>query len=171
MKNSLIIPYTLCFCIIDDSILMLYRNNPPNQYLWNGIGGKIEPGEAVKESLYRESFEEAGVDFSNVRVQYTGVVCWNSSDNALKGMYCFFAFLPSSYYFVEEKKTREGILAWKKHSWVVDANNKEVVSNISQFLPMMWSEKQQFLYRCFYVNHILQHLTVETLPKKYNVTI
>jgi hypothetical protein len=37
--------YTLCFLTRGDQVLMLHRRRPPNQGLWNGVGGRLEPGE------------------------------------------------------------------------------------------------------------------------------
>ena len=39
--------YTLCFLTRGDHILMLHRRRPPNQGLWNGVGGRIEVGELL----------------------------------------------------------------------------------------------------------------------------
>ena len=43
------IPYTTCFVRCGESVLMLLRNRPPNAGLWNGVGGKISPGETPLE--------------------------------------------------------------------------------------------------------------------------
>ncbi len=48
------LPYTICFCLHDDQVLMLYRSNPPNAGLWNGLGGKIETGETPLSNIHRE---------------------------------------------------------------------------------------------------------------------
>lgn len=167
---TLTIPYTICFCLIGDLVLLLYRNSPPNQYLWNGIGGKIEMGESVATSLFREIDEESEIDLSGTDVRYTGVVCWNTLDNRLKGMYCFVVVLPDLYYFPEEKQTREGILAWKELAWVFAESNTLVVSNIPRFLPSMLTQEEPRLYRCWYRDTYLQEVSAEKLPRKYVIS-
>ncbi len=56
------LPYTICFCLRDDLVLMLYRSNPPTAGLWNSLGGKIETGETPLSSIHREVIEEATID-------------------------------------------------------------------------------------------------------------
>jgi len=56
------LPYTICFCLRDDLVLMLYRSNPPTAGLWDGLGGKIETGETPLSSIQREVIEEATID-------------------------------------------------------------------------------------------------------------
>ena len=55
--------FTVCFLFRNEDILMLLRNKPPNQGLWNGVGGHIELGESPYESCLREVKEEAGFSF------------------------------------------------------------------------------------------------------------
>ena len=39
---------------------MLHRRRPPNQGLWNGVGGRIEAGEPPLAACLREVQEETG---------------------------------------------------------------------------------------------------------------
>jgi len=165
--NITSIPYTLCFCIISDSVLLLHRNSNPNQNLWNGIGGKIEKKETIIESLSREVKEEANIDLSSAEIDYTGIVCWNTSDKQLSGMYCFITHLLPDSYFKGDQLTKEGILSWKKLDWVFDPNNKKVVSNIPKFLSHMLRHGEPHLYTCSYKNNILEAMNIEALPKAY----
>jgi len=55
---------TLCYVKKDDKTLMLYRNKKENDYhegKWNGLGGKLEPGESPEDCAVREIFEESGL--------------------------------------------------------------------------------------------------------------
>lgn len=67
------LPYTICFCRCGDEVLMLLRNRPPNAGLWNGLGGKISPGETPLDCVRREVLEEAGIDF-----RWSGEVCFGA---------------------------------------------------------------------------------------------
>lgn len=51
--------------IKNNSTLMLHRvkkNNDMHQGKWNGLGGKLEPGESPEECVIREIKEESGLD-------------------------------------------------------------------------------------------------------------
>lgn len=56
------LPYTICFCLCGERVLMLYRNKPPNAQRWNGLGGHIESGETPLVCVRREILEEAEID-------------------------------------------------------------------------------------------------------------
>jgi 8-oxo-dGTP diphosphatase len=139
-------PYTICFIKKGNELLLLNRNNTPNMGVWNGVGGKIEHGETVEESVKREVFEETTISLEEVT--YKGIVSWNVNNEYNGGMYLFLAEL-------QEKQpipiiTREGILAWKDISWILDPNNNGIVDNITSFLPTMLSEEGVYEYRCTY---------------------
>ena len=45
-----------------DRVLLVRRGNPPNQGLWSVPGGRLEPGESLREGVAREVREETGLD-------------------------------------------------------------------------------------------------------------
>ena len=56
---------TLCYLKRDGKTLMLHRvkkENDVHQGKWNGLGGKMEPGETPEECAVREIREECGLD-------------------------------------------------------------------------------------------------------------
>ncbi len=63
---------TYGFCIIiNDSkeILVLRRSNAPNRpYEWDLPGGRINTGEDVRDGIFREVFEETGLELSEYEV-------------------------------------------------------------------------------------------------------
>jgi len=63
--------YTLCFLTRGDHILMLHRRRPPNQGLWNRVGGRIEAGESPLTACLREVREETGYHFWYSNAQIT----------------------------------------------------------------------------------------------------
>ena len=56
---------TLCYLKRHGKTLMMYRNRKKNDIhegKWNGLGGKIEPGESPTECAIREIREECGLE-------------------------------------------------------------------------------------------------------------
>ncbi len=55
---------TLCYVKDGNKTLMLFRNKKPDDIhegKWNGLGGKLDPGESPEECAIREIYEESGL--------------------------------------------------------------------------------------------------------------
>jgi mutator protein MutT len=52
---------TLLFLRRDDQILLAMKKRGFGANLWNGVGGKVDPGETIEQALVRECQEEIGV--------------------------------------------------------------------------------------------------------------
>ena len=161
------IPYTICFCTSDELVLMLYRTYPPNAGLWNGLGGRIEPGETPEECVRREVFEEAGVDLRAEALRYAGVVIWPEGVDPTTpstGMHAFVADLGGGWPVWEgDRPTDEGLLAWKPLGWILDPGNADVVSNIPRFLPGLLDSSEPMEYRCEYAGVKLVDIAVQPM--------
>lgn len=157
--------FNICFCVSGDLVLLLYRHRPPNQFRWNGIGGKIEPGESPFLSTEREVAEEAGLDLGKADdVQFGGVVLWPSRQSCQLriGMYAFVArFDDAEYTWSGGRLTQEGELEWRPLTWVCDATNVAVVENIPHFLPTMLQGGVPLLYACNYKEDRLVRIDVQ----------
>lgn len=146
--------YTICFVRCGDRILMLNRQFAPNLGLWNGVGGRLEPGESPLQGIIREVAEETGIRL--VTARYAGVVTWGDRfDHVRGGMYAFLAEVPEPVP-PGPLETREGILAWKELSWLLDRENEGVVSNIPRFLPVMLQESTPYRHHCIYRHGMLK---------------
>ncbi|MDF2629175.1 MAG: 8-oxo-dGTP diphosphatase [Symbiobacteriaceae bacterium] len=129
--------YTICFVCHKDQVLLLRRRFPPLAGLLNGVGGKLEPGEAPLACVLREVAEETGIALPEAR--FGGVVTWAGHTYEGKaGMYAYTAQLPPG---TDPDKvageTEEGALAWYPIAQAL-GGDLDVVSNIPGFLrPML----------------------------------
>ena len=46
----------------DRHILLIQRGNPPEQGRWSVPGGRVEPGERLRDAARRETLEEVGLE-------------------------------------------------------------------------------------------------------------
>lgn len=59
---------TLCYLKVDGKTLMIHRirkENDMHRGKWNGLGGKLDPGESPEECVIREVREESGLRIIN----------------------------------------------------------------------------------------------------------
>ncbi len=63
---------TLCYLRRDGQTLMIHRikkANDMHEGKWNGLGGKLDPGESPEECALREIFEESGLRVRNPQLK------------------------------------------------------------------------------------------------------
>ncbi|MEN8174063.1 MAG: 8-oxo-dGTP diphosphatase, partial [Chloroflexota bacterium] len=109
---------TLCYLKRDGETLMLHRTKKENDMhagKWNGLGGKLEPGESPEECAIREVGEEAGYLVKNP---------------TLRGMITFPGFANDEDWYVflfvidefegEMIDSAEGYLRWIPDDQVLD---------------------------------------------------
>lgn len=70
------IAYNIGFVCRRDEVLLLNREFPGWMGCWNGIGGKLESGEALRNSMVREIREEAFLESGQYELQFKGLVTW-----------------------------------------------------------------------------------------------
>ncbi len=148
--------YTLCFLTRGDDILMLHRNRPPNQGLWNGVGGRLETGESPLACILREVREETG--FVLPGATFAGLLTWDGFEIPAGGLYLFTAAAPSG----EPHICSEGELAWKPRDWVF--SSPEVVSNIRLFGPLALDGAPPQQYHFSYRDGQIVHFDFRRLP-------
>jgi 8-oxo-dGTP diphosphatase len=159
--------YTICFIKKDNEILLLNRNKKPNMGLWNGVGGKIEINESAYDGVIRETFEETGMTLEEV--VFAGNVVWKS-DNGESGMHVFLADFPKGSKISTPIKVEEGLLDWKKIDWIVDPDNRGVVSNISLFLPKMLKGELGFEHKFEYENNQIVAYSTSLIASESKLT-
>lgn len=138
---------TICFICQGERVLLINRKKPPLMGLWNGVGGKLEPGETALAGILREVEEETGLVLPSV--QASGIVSWQGEIEP-DSMFVFTAHLPDETRYETPKSTREGILAWHELQWIYDEANEGVVSNIRRYLPTMLAGQTDLEHRLLY---------------------
>jgi 8-oxo-dGTP diphosphatase len=142
--------YTLCFLRRGDQVLLLQRAHPPNQGLWNGVGGHIEPGETPLAACLREVYEETGFCLESAR--YAGRLTWEGFETSDGGLYLFLAEAPPG----EPLLCSEGSLAWKTLEFLFTA--PEVVSNLHIVAPAIFNGAAPARYHFMYhQGEIVEH--------------
>ncbi|HDX9580441.1 TPA: 8-oxo-dGTP diphosphatase [Bacillus pseudomycoides] len=164
--------YTICFIRKGREILLLNRNKKPTMGMWNGVGGKIEGNETPYEGVVRETFEETGIQLHSVT--YKGNVIFKDKDELgdSDGMYVFLADLPDEVHIDTPLSTDEGILEWKSIDWILDDNNRGVISNLKRYLPRLLKDKNNLEHTFIYDNHTIidytsSILTEDDMNKRY----
>jgi 8-oxo-dGTP diphosphatase len=156
-RSSMIIPYVLCFLTRADQVLLLNRKNSPNQGLWNGVGGHIEPGETPLAACLREVYEETGYRLEDAK--YYGVLTWEGFEIADGGLHLFMAQAPTG----EPLACSEGHLEWKPCKWLF--TSPEVVENLHYVAPAMWNGAAPSRYHFVYQDGNIIERSVEILSQ------
>ena len=136
---------TLCYLKMDGKTLMIHRikkENDMHHGKWNGLGGKLNPGESPEDCVIREVREESGLSIS---------------DPLLKGFLTFPKFANDedwyAFVYVVRKiagqliESEEGVLKWIDDELLL---NLDLWEGDLIFLP--WLERPgifsgKFIYR------------------------
>ncbi len=112
----------------EDKILMLQK---PRRGWWVAPGGKMEPGESVKESVKREYREETGLMIQNPEIKgiFTIVMI---EDDKIVSEWMMFTFVARDYEGNLLEQSPEGDLEWK---------------NIDDVLGLRMAEGDKFIFK------------------------
>lgn len=128
---------TLCYLRRNGKTLMVHRVKKKNDMhagKWNGLGGKLEPGETPEECAVREIMEESGLKVSNPILK--GVLTFPAFSNDED----WYAFVFLVHEFEGELiDSPEGDLKWIDNAELLDLN---LWDGDRIFLP--WLERQGF---------------------------
>lgn len=101
---------TLAYLRRDGRTLMLHRDRRPDDYhrgRFNGLGGKLEPGESPEACLRREVHEESGLTVEEAR--FRGLITFPRFDG-LDDWYTFVYVVPR--FSGAPRSSAEGTLHW-----------------------------------------------------------
>ncbi|NHN33008.1 8-oxo-dGTP diphosphatase [Paenibacillus sp. S3N08] len=150
--------YNICFFKQGNHILLLNRESPSWMGCWNGVGGKLEPGETPRQSMIREISEETGIHESQYQLTYKGMVTWTVDGGGLGGMYLYIAELGEDIPYETPVKTVEGILDWKSIEWIMHSENRGVAANIPIYLNYIVHDQSCYEHYCtFKEGKLLDH--------------
>lgn len=111
---------TLCYVRSKGHTLMLHRvkrANDIHQGKWNGLGGKLEPGETPEECARREIREESGLEVG--RLEYKGFLTFPGFANDED----WYAFVFVAHDCRGELiDSPEGVLRWVPDEELLDLN-------------------------------------------------
>ncbi len=155
--------HTLCLITFNNHILLLHRNNPPNQGMWNGVGGRIEKNESAAETCIREAYEETGLRLK--KIIFGGLLTWQSPYN--NGALALYTAESSTSTTIE---CDEGKLSWKTQSWAFKSN--EVVQNLHIVGPLLINKTPPQIYHFKYdllenIIHYQNESWNESINKNY----
>ncbi|MFI5350376.1 MAG: NUDIX domain-containing protein [Elusimicrobiota bacterium] len=118
LSRAKTIAATLCYVRSGGRTLMLHRNKKQGDVhlgKWNGLGGKIDPGESPDDCVVREVREESGLTISDARLR--GVLTFP----AFRDGEDWLVFVYTSTRFEGELgECSEGELSWVDDAKILD---------------------------------------------------
>ncbi|MBD3168782.1 MAG: NUDIX domain-containing protein [candidate division Zixibacteria bacterium] len=109
---------TLCYIRDDGKTLMLHRvkkANDMHEGKWNGLGGKVQPGESPEECVIREIKEESGLEIDEPQLK--GVITFPKFDD-IEDWYVF--VFTTDKFSGELIDSNEGVLKWIPDGQLLD---------------------------------------------------
>ncbi|MEO8538702.1 MAG: 8-oxo-dGTP diphosphatase [bacterium] len=102
------------------AILMVHRNARPSDHAYgkyNGLGGKMEPGEDLATCMVREIREEAGIEVQSLR--FRGTLSWPGFGSNGESWFGF-VFIVDEWSGEPNTSNAEGDLEWVPIATVLD---------------------------------------------------
>jgi 8-oxo-dGTP diphosphatase len=100
---------TNCVLIRDNQVLMLKK---PRRGWWVAPGGKMEPGESVRDSCIREYREETGIYLKNPQLKGIFTFIMKENDQVLSE-WMMFTFFATDSDGMQVDESDEGKLEWQ----------------------------------------------------------
>lgn len=124
--------YTVVLVQTPTGTVLINRRKKPYIGLWNGLGGKFEPGEGPLDCAKREVFEESGLTIQNAAV--CGIVHWYVDTQWRGDLYLVKAQADALQ--PAAQMTREGVITTWPNTWLQDPDNLGLVPDLAAMLPI-----------------------------------
>lgn len=121
------------------SVLMVHRNARPSDHAYgkyNGLGGKVEPGEDVATCMVREIREEAGIEVTSLK--FRGTLAWPGFGSDREGWFGF-VFVIHGWHGEPFASNPEGDLEWVPIARLV-AGELPMWEGDKLWLPMVFDD-------------------------------
>jgi 8-oxo-dGTP diphosphatase len=131
---------TLCYVVDGDRVLMIHRQgrvDDPHLGKYNGLGGKVEPGEDVLAAVIREVQEESGLLLDAPRLR--GTISWPGFGAGGEDWFGFI-FVADSWSGELVTENHEGVLEWVPRA-TVESAALEMWPGDRFFLPIVFDDK------------------------------
>jgi len=132
-------------------VLLLRRRHPPNAGLWNGVGGKLEPGEDPYTGCIREVAEETGLAIADPQLRALLVISVREPIT-LWVIFVFAASAPDA----EPISSEEGELRWVELAAVPSV---PLPPDVPLILPGLFTDDEVQVVRAEYSTEDLKTLT------------
>ena len=126
-----------------DKTLLVHRNRrPDDQHFgkYNGLGGKLKPGEEVFQCMQREIFEEAGIECRKSVLR--GTINWQGFGRNQEDWFGFI-FLIQSFRGTPKTSNEEGDLEWHRLDELPSLNMWE---GDRYFLPLVFDSDPRLFF-------------------------
>ncbi|GAF39411.1 hypothetical protein FC83_GL000627 [Agrilactobacillus composti DSM 18527 = JCM 14202] len=151
---------TLALIIQGNEVLLLNRYNKPYIGQWNGIGGKIEPGETPQAGIKREILEETQIPKTAYTLTDNGYMEWSVAGVYQNRIYLYTAYLAPDYPLKVPVSMREGLLNLFPLDWAMAKENYGVIADLKAVYPYMIA-KEQHIFQTNFVGDELVTFNVQ----------
>jgi len=90
-----------------NEVLFCIRAKEPYKGLYNFVGGKVEENETEYDAAYRELFEETGISYNDIELDYFMDINYYKYENSIQ---VFYGILNNEVKLIEEKNKLEWIV-------------------------------------------------------------
>lgn len=162
-NNKVTKPAVTCFLQYNDDFLFLRRKSTasidPNKY--NGIGGKVDPGEDYISAVIREVKEESGYIITNEDIIFNGFIYFEKGYTD-KWMTAFFKIEVPTLEIPTGNNITEGELVWIKQNKVLNSN-LDLVDDINYIFNDIIETK-----RLFFMSATVDEITKKIIKHSLN---